>query len=153
MQYEVELRNVTATPLLVVRRQTPLQELTKVLPEAYGVVWDFVRRAQVRSTGRNVAVYLNDRIDRMEVEAGVEVGPEVVAEEPLFLSATPAGRAAMTTHVGPYSGLIAAHQAVRRWCREHHHVRAGPNWEVYGHWNDDSEKLRTDVFYLLAAGA
>jgi hypothetical protein len=32
---------------------------------------------------------------------------------------------------------------------------AGPNWEVYGHWQDewnsDPSKIRTDVFYLLVA--
>ncbi len=24
-----------------------------------------------------------------------------------------------------------------------------PYWEVYGDWDDDPSKLRTDVFYLL----
>jgi hypothetical protein len=23
------------------------------------------------------------------------------------------------------------------------------SWELYGHWEDDPAKLRTDVFYLL----
>ena len=30
---------------------------------------------------------------------------------------------------------------------------AGPNWEIYGHWqedwNEDPAKIRTEVFYLL----
>jgi hypothetical protein len=23
------------------------------------------------------------------------------------------------------------------------------NWEIYGHWDDDPSKVRTDVFYFL----
>ncbi|MDB5328046.1 MAG: Bacterial transcription activator, effector binding domain, partial [Phycisphaerales bacterium] len=37
----------------------------------------------------------------------------------------------------------------------HGHAMAGPNWELYGHWdqswNDDPSKIRTDVYYLLKA--
>ena len=135
MHYDIELKDVAATPLLVVRRRATLQELTKVVPEACGVVWDLVRQFQIPSPGRHV---------------GVEVGSDTVAPDPLILSATPAGRVATATHWGPYSGLFAAHQSIRQWCRAGQHVLAGPNWEVYGHWSEDPEKLRTDIFYLLA---
>jgi hypothetical protein len=47
-----------------------------------------------------------------------------------------------------------AHQAIRDWCSAHNLQLAGPNWEVYGHWqnewNTDPAKIRTDVFYQLA---
>jgi hypothetical protein len=29
-------------------------------------------------------------------------------------------------------------------------MMTGVDWEIYGHWDDDPAKLRTDVFYLLA---
>jgi hypothetical protein len=32
---------------------------------------------------------------------------------------------------------------------DHHYTLAGPNWEIYGDWNDQPDQLRTDVFYLL----
>ena len=43
-------------------------------------------------------------------------------------SATPAGAVASATHYGPYGGLGAAHDAVRRWCEANNHasrVQAG----------------------------
>jgi effector-binding domain-containing protein len=68
-------------------------------------------------------------------------------------SATPAGLVAATTHYGPYGQLGAAHEGIRRWCGQNGYTLAGPNWEVYGHWNDewnrDPTKITTDVFYLL----
>jgi len=157
MQYSVNLTSVTSSPLLVVRRRATLPELSKVLPEACGVVWTFIRRAQVASHGRNVAVYLNDKLDLMDLEVGVEVGVDVTADGAaggeVTPSETPAGTVATTTHFGPYTGLAGAHEAVRQWCRDRQYRLAGPNWEVYGHWSDDPAKLRTDVFYLLSTDA
>lgn len=150
MQYVVNLTSVTATSLLVVRRRSKLTELSKVVPDACGAVWDFIRRSQIASHGRNVAVYLNDRID---MEVGVEVDGNAAAGGEVILSATPAGTVATTTHLGLYTRLPEAHQAIRQWCSANHHRLAGQNWEVYGHWIDDPEKLRTDVFYLLTTDA
>jgi effector-binding domain-containing protein len=68
-------------------------------------------------------------------------------------STTPAGPVATTTHYGPYGQLHEAHDAVLSWCRTNGYTRAGPSWEVYGHWKDewnsDPAKIRTDIFYLL----
>ena len=56
--------------------------------------------------------------------------------------------------MGPYQRLGEAHMAIPDWCTSHGHTRAGPNWELYGHWkeagNTDPSQIRTDVFYLLA---
>jgi len=57
-------------------------------------------------------------------------------------------------HFGPYQQLGVAHQAIRDWCSGHNLQLAGPNWEIYGHWQDDwnadPSQIRTDVFYQLA---
>jgi effector-binding domain-containing protein len=53
-------------------------------------------------------------------------------------------------HVGPYHQLGDASSALHEFCKTHDHPIAGPTWEVYGDWNDDPSKLRTDVFVLVA---
>jgi hypothetical protein len=45
--------------------------------------------------------------------------------------------------------LGEANEAILAWCRAHDRRRAGPSWEVYGHWHEDPAKLRTEVYYLL----
>jgi effector-binding domain-containing protein len=64
---------------------------------------------------------------------------------------------ATATHLGPYGGLGAAHNAVRQWCTDNNHRLAGPSWEIYDHWqrewNDDPSGIRTDVYYLLTGGS
>jgi effector-binding domain-containing protein len=85
---------------------------------------------------------------------GVELYGPFEEQGEVVRSATPAGSVALATHYGPYGGLGAAHQAVREWCEANNHGLAGPNWAIYGHWqnewNTNPSQIRTDVYYQLA---
>jgi effector-binding domain-containing protein len=149
MAYQVQVISVLATPLLAVRRRALKSQLSKVVPDGCGVVWNFIRANNVMPRGRNVAVYRGTGTSELDVEIGVEVGPGAVGGGEVALSATPSGEAATVAHIGPYSLLMNANDAIKSWCAANNRQIAGPSWEVYGHWTDDVEKLRTDVFYLL----
>jgi effector-binding domain-containing protein len=146
----VQLQQLNSIPLAVIRRQASPSELSRVVPDCCGLVWNAVRSQQAKA-GRNVAVYWDGTI---RLEVGVELLGPFTAQGEVVLSATPAGTVASATHIGAYSGLGAAHEAVRQWCRTNNHNLAGPNWEIYGHWqpewNTDPSQIRTDVYYLLA---
>jgi effector-binding domain-containing protein len=151
MKYDVQLETVLAPrPLAVVRRRASLPQLPKVVPDACGAVWAVVRAQQIKGAGRHVSLYLDDQIN---LEVGVELEMPFAGHGEVIGSALPAGTVATTTHFGPYQRLPEAHQAIRDWCASHGHSRAGPNWEIYGHWvdewNSDPAKIRTDVYYLL----
>jgi effector-binding domain-containing protein len=155
MNYEGRLEQVSSRPLAVARRRARSQELSKVVPEACGTVWQVVRTQHISGAGRHVAVYLDNQIN---LEVGVELNAPFSGHGEVIGSATPAGKVATTTHLGPYGLLHEAHNAIRQWCRTNGHALTGPNWEVYGHWKDewnsDPTKITTDVFYLLdAAGS
>lgn len=152
MSYAVELVNVAPTPLLVVRRRARQNELSRVVPDGCGTVWNFIRENGITPRGRNVAVYRHTETSALDVEIGVEVGPNAIGGGEVILSATPAGIATTVAHVGSYSLLSKANEAIKAWCDANQRQVAGPSWEVYGHWTDDAAKLRTDVFYLLKPG-
>jgi effector-binding domain-containing protein len=149
MSLPVVLTQADAIPLAVVRRRARQSELATVVPQGCGVVWDFVRKRALKA-GRHVAVYLNAHID---LEVGVEVEGVFDGQGEVVRSSTPAGAVASAIHFGPYQNLGAAHQAIRAWCAAHGHQLAGPNWEMYGHWqpewNADPSGIRTDVFYQV----
>jgi effector-binding domain-containing protein len=151
--YAVQLQRLNSVPLAVIRRQSSASELARVVPECCGLVWGAVR-AQQAQAGRNVAIYWDGSI---RLEVGVELYGPFAEHGEVVRSATPAGAVALTTHFGPYSGLGAAHDALRQWCRANNHRLAGPNWEIYGHWqrewNADPSRIRTDVYYLLSGGS
>ena len=148
--YDVRLKQIDSVRLAVVRRQAKPPELSRVVPECCGLVWKVVRMQQANA-GRHVAIYW-DRSIRLEV--GVELDGPFEGQGEVVRSATPAGSVASATHYGPYGGLAAAHRAIRDWCEANHHRLAGPNWEIYGHWQDEwnanPSRIRTDVYYQLA---
>ena len=150
--YDVRLANLASVPLAVVRRQVRRAELSRVVREGCGLVWAFVRERNLPG-GRHVAVYWDGSI---RLEVGVELATPFEEQNGVVRSATPAGLTASVTHFGPYDQLGAAHAALRDWCAAHAHRLAGPNWEIYGHWQDewntDPAKIRTDIFYQVAAG-
>jgi len=151
--YAVQCQRLDSVALAVIRRQASASELARVVPECCGLVWDAVR-AQQAQAGRHVAIYWDGSI---RLEVGVELHGPFAEHGEVVRSATPAGAVASATHLGPYAGLGAAHDAVRRWCRVNNHRLAGPHWEIYDHWqrewNADPSRIRTDVYYLLSGDA
>jgi effector-binding domain-containing protein len=148
--YEVRLQHFESIPVAVVRRQARADELSRLVPQCCGLVWNALRAQQVRG-GRHVAIYWDDGI---RVEIGAEVNAPFAEQGELVRSATPGGTIASVTHLGPYDRLGAAHQAVQDWCKARNHRLAGPKWEIYDHWQSewdtDPSRIRTDVFYLVA---
>ena len=154
MEYDIRVERLGSRPLAVVRRRASLPELSKVIPDACGTVWNVVRAQKIPGAGRHVALYWDEEFN---LEIGVELDAPFAGHGEVVGSATPAGTVATAVHFGPYNQLPVAHQAIRRWCADHGYALAGPNWEIYGHWIhewcDDPSKIRTDVFYLLKADA
>ncbi len=148
--YDVQLHQFDSIPLAVIRRQASPSQLSLVVPECCGLVWNALRAQQAKG-GRHVAVYWDNSI---RLDVGAELLSPFEEQGEVVRSATPAGSVATATHFGPYSGLGAAHKAIREWCEAHSHRLAGPNWEIYGHWQNDwntnPSLIRTDVFYQLA---
>ena len=147
--YHVHFEQLESIPLAVLRRQAHKSELSRVVPEYCGLVWN-VLRAQHAKGGRHVAIYWDDAI-RLEVGAELE-GP-FTEDGHVVRSMTPSGAVAWVTHLGPYNELGAAHQAIHDWAKAGNHRLAGPKWEIYGHWKEewdtDPSQIRTDVFYLM----
>jgi effector-binding domain-containing protein len=144
-RYPVTITEVEAQPLAVVRRRAPLNELGPTLKGAFDEVWAFLRTNGV-TTNHNVVLYFDQVFN---LEAGVQVLSPLPPSQTVYTSETPSGRVATTTHWGSYDELPLAHTAIARSIIANGLLAAGPNWEVYGDWDDDPAKVRTDVYYLL----
>jgi effector-binding domain-containing protein len=148
---DVHVAEAPQIPLAVVRRRARPSELSTVVPQGCGAVWTFLKSQNLRG-GRNVAVYLDREI---HVEVGVEMEGAFEEGNEVVRSATPAGLTATVAHFGPYGTLGAAHDAIHEYCTANGLQITGPRWEVYGHWQEEwnthPERIRTDVFYQVAA--
>ena len=148
----VRFLRVGTTPLAVVRRGAPRNQLSKVVPECCGVVWNAIKAEGVQG-GRHVALYLGAADGLIQLEIGAEVSAPFPGHGEVVASATPPGEVAMATHLGAYGSLSRTHDAIKSACSSLNRALDGRNWEVYGHWlpewNSDPSQIRTDVFYLL----
>jgi effector-binding domain-containing protein len=116
-----------------------------VWPRLLTTVHETVRWEDGGPAGRNVMLYLDER---PSVEVGVELDRPAAYELPVVGSELPGGDVAVGVHVGRYDQLGAAHRAVVDWIEAEGLTRAGPRWEIYGHWSDDAPP-ETEIWYLL----
>jgi hypothetical protein len=63
VEYNIRCEQLASRPLAVVRRRARPEELSKVVPDACGIVWGVIRSQQIPGAGRHVAVYLDDQIN------------------------------------------------------------------------------------------
>ena len=153
---QIGIETATEQPLAAVFERVRQRDIgTRVRPNLDQVYAFLKEHPDLRFRGaHNVLLYRHKddpRTDgRMHVEYAVQVRRPFARTGDVFASATPAGRIATATHVGPYERLGDTHGAVQRWCSANGHPLAGIDWEIYGDWTDDPTKLETTVCYLLA---
>jgi len=148
-RYDVREVTIAGRPVAGVRAQVPRGQVGAQFGRYLDQVYAAGRSGAVQLDGQNIFIYRAATADQLTVDfcVGVTAPFEGVGlVQPLQ---TPHGQAAMTTHVGDYARIGDANAAILEWCRVHGRPYAGPSWEVYGHWDPDPVKLRTEIYYLL----
>jgi hypothetical protein len=118
----VQFDQLDSLPLAVIQRQASASELSRVVPQCCGLVWNTVRAQQARA-GRHVAIYWDGSI---RLEVGVELYGAFAEEGEVVRSATPAGPVGLTA-----ASLLRTMQFASGVVPTTDQL-AGPNWEIYG---------------------
>jgi effector-binding domain-containing protein len=153
MNYDVVTKTVKAQQLAAVRRRLRVGEVGRAWKPALDLVWEFLRRNEgLRTDGHNCFLYHHPAHGETEmvVDFGVQVVRPFQDAGEVIYTETPAGEVAMTTHIGSYAKLAAAHGAINSWREATGHIFGACSWEIYGDWTDDEAKLETQVVYLLS---
>ena len=153
MGVNVSVQRVSPRILAAVSRKVVLGGVAAAWKEPLDQVWAFLRtQPGLRTDGHNVFLYDHPsrRDDPMDAHFGVEVVREFAPAGEVKPVRTPAGEVATAMHIGPYSGLREAHDAIHAWIAANNRASAGSSWEIYGDWGDDPTKLETTIMYLLA---
>ncbi|AZN41505.1 GyrI-like domain-containing protein [Paenibacillus albus] len=106
-------------------------------------LWGEIGAKKLPHLGINHMIYsFND-----EVIAGVELKPEAAGIEHSLKPFTITLRSyAHFKHIGPYDRLCDAYDRIRAAAAASGLKVTQPGIEVYGHWNEDSAKLETDIY-------
>lgn len=146
---EVRLERVAPRTLAAIHATVPKARLGASIIALLDRIWPVLRARSVR-TGHNVVIYRGGDATTLTVDVGVEAFSDFAATGDVRLVSTPAGEVATIAHYGDYGVMAPSYAALERWCDEHGRRRTGVSWEVYGDWEDDPAKRRTDLFWLLA---
>jgi effector-binding domain-containing protein len=147
--YDVREVTVAARQVAGVRAQVARGRVAQEFGRHLDQVYAAARAGAVPLDGQNIFIYRAATAEELTVDFCVGVTAPFAPVGAVVPLETPHGIAAMTTHGGDYGGLGDANAAILAWCRANGRQRAGPSWEVYGHWQADPAQLRTDVYYLL----
>ena len=145
---EVHNEQVAARPIASVRATVAQQDLGNEIRRLLSDVWTVLRTQNVRA-GHNIVVYRRGADGELDVEAGVEILSDFVDTDDVRRSETPSGELAWASHYGDYSQMHGAYDAIEEWLQANQRTSAGVGWEVYGDWDEDPSKVRTDVCVLL----
>jgi effector-binding domain-containing protein len=148
MRYEVRTEQADPRALAAVRATTTPRQLSADIVRLLDLVWPVLREQGVRA-GHNVVVYQGGPDGTLTIEAGVETLTEFSERGQVRPMSTPSGDVVTTSHYGEYSDMAPAYAALEQWISASGRRAAGVTWEVYGDWEDDPAKRRTDIYFLL----
>lgn len=153
---EVVERELARQATAVARAELTVEEIKGWIGGAYSRVAGAVSAAGSGIAGPPFARYhrIEGAPGRFEVEAGFPVTqPVAPAGLPgdVLASDLPAGRAAVTVHVGPYEAMAPAYEALEKWIADRGGSPQGPPWEIYlSEPTGDPAQWRTEIVQPFA---
>jgi effector-binding domain-containing protein len=148
-RYDVTESRVAARLVAAVRALVPKGQVGQQFGQYLGQVYALGKTGAVSLDGQNVFIYHGGTGGILTCDFCVGARAPFTAVGDVRPIETPAGLAATVTHWGDYAGLRAANDWIQEWARANGTKFAGVSWEVYGHWDPDPAKCRTDTYYLL----
>ena len=148
MAHDVRTKHAAARPLAAIHATTTKPQLGADIVRLLDKIWPVLREQGIR-TGHNVVIYHSGDGHSLDVDVGVEAFTDFTDHVDVRRTSTPSGDVATTAHFGDYSEMAPAYAALEQWCNANGRQRTGVSWEVYGDWDDDPVKRRTDLYFLL----
>jgi AraC family transcriptional regulator len=158
MEYSITTKEMTAQPVLQIRRRVKPDELAKALAEMFGEIFLFAQQTGTALAGQPLTRYVEWGPGLLTIEGAMPIAAPFAGRD--GTSATvhggmlPGGLVATAIHTGPYDKLIGAHAAIQLWIEEQGLVARGGPWELYV--TDpadypDPKDWKTEIFWPVEA--
>jgi effector-binding domain-containing protein len=151
MSYKCDVKEQATQPTLAIRTRTAVQELGRVLGEAYGTIAQYLGQLGEQPAGPPFAAYYNMDMQDLDVEIGFPVARELPSQGDIQASEIPGGKVATCLYTGPYSDIEPAYNALSRWVEENGYGTTGVAYEVYLSDPQETppEELQTQIVFPL----
>ena len=143
-------------PVLLVRVEATRDGVRDDLANVLGPVRSHALLHGVTPAGPPFTRYASMEDGPIGLEAGLQLPRAVPGNGAIIEGELPAGEAATTLHVGSYSGLWAAYEALTYWMENCRRTPADEPWELYitdPREEPDSSLWQTEIVWPLSATA
>lgn len=151
MNFQCEIKERDVQPTLSVRARTPIDGLPQLLGESYGKIAGYLAALGEQPAGAPFAAYYNMDMQDLDVEIGFPVSKPLAGKDIIQASEVPGGNLAFAMHVGRYSDIAPAYDALVQFVKEQGYKPTGVSYEFY--LNDPEttpqEKLQTQIVFPL----
>jgi AraC family transcriptional regulator len=146
-------RQLTAQPMLFIRREVSRENLPAELGKCLGAVHAHCAQAGLAVAGPPFTRYPHTDSAGIAIEAGIPAAAPAAASGEIEAGFLQAGPAAVALHAGPYDRLGETYAALERWMAENDVRPGGAPWESYltdpGEHEDPAD-WRTEVYWPFA---
>lgn len=144
------VEKVTAQAVASVRLECDATKVSETLAVVYGEVMGAVSSQGGEIVGPPFSRYHEIKDGKIDLEAGMPVKQAIEASGRVKPGELPAGRAAMTWHVGSYHELQQSYDRLSAWMKTEKLAPRGGFWETY--WTDpglepDPSTWRTQIHW------
>lgn len=148
MKYQFELNEQEAQPVLSIRTRTAIENLPKVIGEAYGKIMRYVAELGEQPAGVPYTAYYNLDMQDLDVEMGFPVARALPGQGEINAGAIPAGGYATCMYQGPYSKMEEPYNEIFKWMAENGYEQTGVSYEYY--YNSPEEVPESELLTKIA---
>lgn len=150
--YVCEIKDQPERPTLSVRTHAAVQDLPQLFGQIYGALMQYMSEMGAQPAGEPFAAYYNMDMQNLDVEIGFPVSRPLPARGEIQSGALPAGKFALTIHIGPYDTVGAAYEALTQYVKESGYEPTGVAYEFYFSGPETPpEEIRTQIAFPVKA--
>lgn len=151
MNYNIELKERKAQPVLSVRRTTSVGSLPEEIGKAYNSIIQYLNELGEQPVEAAFTAYYNMDMEHLDVEMGFPVSRRLEGKGEIKANEIPGGRYAECMYKGPYAEMGPVYEEMNKWIAEKSLEATGTAYEFYYNSPMDvpeSELLTKVVFPL-----
>ncbi len=148
MDYQCEIKDQPAQPILAVRTHAAVQDLPVVFGKAFGSIAQYLAELGEAPAGMPFAAYHNMDMQNLDLEIGFPVKKKLPGKGEILSSEIPAGKYASALYVGPYDKIEPAYNALLAFAKEKGFEYADIAYEYYHDGPEvPPEQTRTTIVF------
>ncbi len=146
----IERRELSPTPVLIVRARCARGEISKTIGESLGKAFPYAMRIGAALAGRPFTRYLSTGPGLYTIEAGCVLASPSPGDGDIEAATLPGGAAVVAMHAGSYETLADTYAEMERWAEKSQLRLAGAPWESYvtdPAEHPDPANWRTEIYW------